>query len=108
MTRPVHEVADIVRTQGHRFLEKYGSVINYQQLKALRAIRNCRTAILGHHVDACPKCEYTTLSYNSCLMGSIWLWGVLRWEGAQPLSHTPFKLPIKVWLLVTQSACPVD
>jgi len=66
MTRPVHEVADIVRTQGHRFLEKYGSVINYQQLKALRAIRNCRTATLGHHVDACPKCEYTTLSYNSC------------------------------------------
>jgi hypothetical protein len=76
MNRPAFELADIVRAQGHMFLEKYGSVINYQQLKALRAIRNCRTAALGHHVDVCPKCEYTTQSYNSCLMGSIWLWGV--------------------------------
>ena len=66
MTRPTFELADIVRVQGYRFFEKYGAVINYQQLKALRAIRNCRTAALGHHVDACPKCEYTTQSYNSC------------------------------------------
>jgi hypothetical protein len=66
MNRPAFELADIVRAQGHMFLEKYGSVINYQQLKALRAIRNCRTAALGHHVDVCPKCEYTTQSYNSC------------------------------------------
>ena len=66
MTRPTFELADIVRVQGYRYFEKYGAVINYQQLKALRAIRNCRTAALGHHVDACPKCEYTTQSYNSC------------------------------------------
>jgi hypothetical protein len=44
----------------------------------------------------------------TCVMGSIWLWGVMRWEGARPLSHTPFRLPIKVWLSVAQSACPVD
>ena len=66
MNRPAFELADIVRAQGHRFLNQYGSVINYQQLKALRAIRNCRTAALGHHVDACPKCGHAAQSFNSC------------------------------------------
>ena len=66
MSAPVVEVADIVRAQGARFLAAYGSRVSYQQLKALRAIKNCRTAVLGHHIDACPKCGYATQSYNSC------------------------------------------
>jgi hypothetical protein len=66
------------------------------------------TAGVGLAFWAMPVSTGTGELTITCLMGSIWLWGVLRWEGAQPLSHTPFKLPIKVWLLVTQSACPVD
>jgi len=66
MSAPAVEVADIVRTQGARFLAVYGSRVNYQQLKALRAIKNCRTAVLGHHIDACPKCGHAAQSYNSC------------------------------------------
>ena len=54
MTRPAVEVADILRAQGSRFLDKYRASFSFQQLKALRAIQNCRTAALGGHLDACP------------------------------------------------------
>jgi predicted RNA-binding Zn-ribbon protein involved in translation (DUF1610 family) len=64
--RPPFEVADIIRTAGSRFLDRYRSSIGFQQLKAFRAIRNCRTAALGGHVDSCPQCGYQAISYNSC------------------------------------------
>ena len=66
MTRPAVEVADILRVQGKRFLDRYRSSFDFQQLKAFRAIQNCRTAALGGHLDACPQCGYQAISYNSC------------------------------------------
>jgi ssDNA-binding Zn-finger/Zn-ribbon topoisomerase 1 len=66
MSAPTFELADIIRAQGKRFLEKYGSRIDSQQRKALRAIRNCRTAALGRHLDVCPKCGYEAEFFNSC------------------------------------------
>jgi hypothetical protein len=66
MNRPAVEVADILRAQGDRFLDRYRSSFDYQQLKAFRAIRNCRTAALGGHLDACPRCGHRAISYNSC------------------------------------------
>ena len=36
MTRPAVEVADILRVQGQRFLDRYRSSFDFQQLKALR------------------------------------------------------------------------
>jgi len=66
MTRPTLEVADILRARGDRFLEQYRSSFGFQQLKAFRAIQRCRTAALGGHRDACSRCGYQTISYNSC------------------------------------------
>ncbi len=66
MTRPAVEVADILRVQGQRFLERYRASFGFQQLKAFRAIQNCRTAALGGHLDACPQCGYRAISFNSC------------------------------------------
>jgi len=66
MTRPTLEVADILWAQGDRFLDRYRSSFDFQQLKAFRAIQRCRTAALGGHVDACPQCGYQAISYNSC------------------------------------------
>ncbi len=66
MTRPTLEVADILRVQGDRFLDQYRSSFDFQQLKAFRAIQRCRTAALGGHRDACPRCGYQAISYNSC------------------------------------------
>jgi predicted Zn-ribbon and HTH transcriptional regulator len=66
MTRPTLEVADILRAQGDRFLDRYRSNFGFQQLKVFRAILRCRTAALGGHRDACSRCGYQTISYNSC------------------------------------------
>ena len=66
MSRPAVEVADILRAQGSRFLDRYESSFDYQQLKAFRAIQKCRTAALGGHLDSCPQCGRQAISYNSC------------------------------------------
>jgi len=66
MTRPLLEVADIVRAQGNRFLENHCRWIHWAHRKVLLAIARCRTAALGGHRDQCPRCGYRTLSYNSC------------------------------------------
>ena len=66
MTRPTVEVADILRVQGQRFLDRYRASFDFQQLKAFRALLNCRTAALGGHLDACPQCGFQAISYNSC------------------------------------------
>jgi hypothetical protein len=67
MTRPAIEVADIVRTKGSQFLERFKASVSYQQLKAYRAVLRCRTAALGGHKDKCADCQYEApISYNSC------------------------------------------
>ncbi len=66
MSRPAVEVADILRAQGSRFLDKYRNSFDFQQLKAFRAIQCCRTAALGGHIDACSGCGHQAISYNSC------------------------------------------
>ena len=66
MTRPTLEVANILHLQGDRFLERYRSSFDFQQLKAFRAIQRCRTAALGGHRDTCQSCGYQAISYNSC------------------------------------------
>lgn len=66
MSRPAVEVADILHAQGNRFLDRYEKSFDFQQLKAFRAIQRCRTAALGGHIDACPKCGHRAISYNSC------------------------------------------
>jgi hypothetical protein len=67
MSRPTVEVADIIRAQGDNFIDSYRDRIQFQQLKVMQAIRHCRTAALGGHIDACPRCGGDkTISYNSC------------------------------------------
>jgi hypothetical protein len=36
------------------------------QVKVMRAIEACRTAVLGGHLDVCPACGEERPSYNSC------------------------------------------
>ncbi len=39
---------------------------NSWQVRVLGALKNCRTAALGGHVDACTDCGIVRISYNSC------------------------------------------
>jgi hypothetical protein len=57
------EVADVLSLLGTD-IEKLG--LNVWQLRTLSAVRSCRTAALGGHVDACDHCGNIRISYNSC------------------------------------------
>lgn len=41
-------------------------MLNTWQIRALDAVRRCRTASLGGHIDACDGCGNISISYNSC------------------------------------------
>jgi hypothetical protein len=62
--QPRLEVADVLREYGEQYLEKYGA--SPEQRRVLRAIQNCRTAVLGGHVNQCDRCGHQEISYNSC------------------------------------------
>jgi hypothetical protein len=66
MIRPTLEVADIIRAQGERFIERSRSWLTWAQTKVLHAIERCRTAALGGHRDRCVRCGHRAISYNSC------------------------------------------
>src|SRR5258708_39085868 len=76
MDRPPIEVADLVRAAGDAFIERSRKWITWKHVKVLLAILRCRTAALGGHLDECTRCGHRAISYNSCLMGSFFLWGV--------------------------------
>ncbi len=61
--RTQNEVAHVIQAIGDA-IETFG--LNNHQLRNLRAIRDCRTAALGGHIDACTSCGVLQLSYNSC------------------------------------------
>jgi putative transposase/transposase-like zinc-binding protein len=66
MKRPTVEVADIIRVAGDSFIDRNRAHLAWPQLKVLRAIRDCRTAALGGHLDRCSRCGHQAISYNSC------------------------------------------
>src|SRR5229473_2655550 len=66
MSRPLLELADLVRTAGVAFLWRNRQWIRWTHIKVLLAIARCRTAALGGHVDQCTRCGHRAISYNSC------------------------------------------
>jgi hypothetical protein len=66
MAPPRLEVADVLRAYGEAFRRRYGSALDRQQWRVMRAIEQCRTAALGGHVDQCDRCGHRVISYNSC------------------------------------------
>lgn len=62
--KPAFELAQIL---AHHWPQVESSPwINSYQLRILSALKSCRTAHLGGHVDACSDCGLTRISYNSC------------------------------------------
>jgi len=95
MTRPAIEVADIVRARSGQFLERFKAILSDQMLKAFRAVLRCRTRALGGHKDRCVGCAYSPpISYNSCLMGSFFLWRARRQERLKPTVPRPWNCPL--------------
>lgn len=102
--RPALEVADVFRAHGEAY--RRGHALTGDQVKVMRAIETCRTAVLGGHVDVCLDCGAVTPSYNSCrnrhcpkcqgLEQAEWIIG--RKERTLPVHHfhVVFTLPAEL------------
>lgn len=62
--RPALELADIFRQHGTSF--RLTHPLSPEQRRVMRAVEQCRTAVLGGHVDQCDACGFRRVSYNSC------------------------------------------
>ena len=107
-TRPLLEVADILRAHGEAYAARHP--VSALQAAVMRRLVACRTAALGGHVDACDRCGYTRVSYNSCrdrhcpkcqgAKRAAWL--EARLERLLPVEHfhVVFTLPVALHPLV--------
>jgi hypothetical protein len=58
------ELADIFRLYADDYRRSHP--VAYEQLKVMRHIQICRTAVLGGHVEQCDQCAFEQIAYNSC------------------------------------------
>ena len=62
-SRPEFTVADVFRQHWDAYCERYPAT--REQKRAAHAIMDCRTAVLGGHIDVCDTCDWMRISYNS-------------------------------------------
>ena len=108
------EVADVFRTYEKDFFAQWGQVLSPRQKKAFAAIRDCRTAALGGHVDECDECGHRVISYNSCrdrhcpkcqaMARAKWLAEREAELLPVPYFHVVFTLPQQIGRLALQNA----
>ena len=66
---PAFEVADVLNA--HWSQVQHSGQYNTWQLRTLDAVRRCRTASLGSHVDGCSSCGHLRISYNPSFIGTL-------------------------------------
>lgn len=62
--RPQFEMAQIIRDYGGNYVQN--NEVLKQHIRVLNALKICRTAELGGHIERCDKCDHNRISYNSC------------------------------------------
>ena len=105
------EVADVIRSHGDSYVEKYGT--SKEQRQVLRALGVCRTRVLGGHKKKCNRCGFVEVSYNSCrnrhcpkcqaTARSEWLVERQKELLEVPYFHVVFTLPDKLGPLALQN-----
>ncbi len=58
------KVAEIFRRHGNAYIEARQPVSS--QVRVMRAVAACRTAVMGGHLDKCDHCGHERPAYNSC------------------------------------------
>jgi hypothetical protein len=111
------ELADIVRTHQEEFMARWGPVLSRQQRRALRDIRDCRTAVLGGHLHECDRCGHRVILYNSCRnrhCPKCQATARARWLAQRqtevlpvPYFHVVFTLPQQIGKLALQNPKPI-
>ena len=113
MKRPLLELADIVAAADHRFMDRAPAWFTWLHLKVLVAIKRCRTAAMGGHMDQCSGCGHRAISYNSCRNRHCpkcqsqardrWLAARRAELLATPYAHVVFTLPHQLAPLALQN-----
>lgn len=111
------EVADVFRTYEKEFFAQWGHVLGAHQRKAFEAIRDCRTAALGAHVEyveQCDTCGHRVILYNSCrdrhcpkcqaIARAKWLTARNAELLPVPYFHVVFTMPQQIGGLALQNA----
>jgi len=89
-------------------------VLSREQRRALRDIRDCRTAVLGGHLQQCDQCGHRVNVYNSCrnrhcpkcqaTARAKWLSHRQAELLPAPYFHVVFTLPPQIGRLALQNA----
>ncbi len=97
------EVADVFRSYGTEYLEKFGKRMPPTHRRAFKDILRCRTPAMGGHVFECNHCGRLQYSYHSCRNRSCpkchksdiqaWLQGRQKELLPVPYYHVIFTLP---------------
>jgi hypothetical protein len=113
MSRSKLEVAGIFRLHGKAWRAANAGHVNLIQRRVMTAIENCRTAVLGGHVERCEDCRSTRIAYNSCRNRHCpkCQWRSARaWLAARksellpvPYFHLIFKLPTALGAVAYQN-----
>src|SRR5229473_2797462 len=111
------ELADVFRAHEKEFLARWRFVLSHAQLRALRAIRDCRTAALGGHLQQCDRGGHRVILYNSCRnrhCPKCQATARARWLAQRqaellpvPYFHVVFTLPHQIGRLALQNAKPI-
>jgi len=111
------EVADIFRRHGDAYREDNAGHLNLGQLKVMGAVRSCRTAALGGHVERCGDCGHSKIAYKSCRnrhcpkcqAGAAHEWLGARQADLLPVEyfHIVFTLPAPVGSIAYQNKAVV-
>ena len=117
MSRPVLEVADVVRQYGEAYLARYSATVSPEQRRVLRAIAACRTAALGGHLTPCDHCDHAENADNAwrnrhcptCQGSAQAAWRAAREAELLevPSFHVVFTLPHTLSPLVLQTPRPL-
>ena len=109
------ELADVIRTHERDFLARWNHVLSREQRKALRNLRDCRTAALGGHVQQCDRCGHRIILYNSCRnrhCNKCRATARARWLAQRqaellpvPYFHVVFTLPQQIARLAPTGSC---
>lgn len=100
------EVADTFRKHGSTWRQANAGHISLGQLKVMSAIKQCRTAELGGHVERCVDCSHSIIAYNSCpnrhcskcqgVTARKWLEAQQSYLLDVPYYHVVFTLPAAI------------
>ena len=66
MNLPQLELAEVFKRYGVKFLATRGKTLSIVQHRAMRAIVECQTSVLGGHRWQCSDCGHERIAYNSC------------------------------------------